>query len=99
MVAYKWIKGSTEDGRLVAMPWDIGPAGFWYRTDLFEAAGYPTEPEKVEELIGGSKHTWDDFLNAKNSRPSPAARPACLPPNRHLWCGVPPAGRRLSAGQ
>jgi multiple sugar transport system substrate-binding protein len=63
MVAYKWIQGSTEDGRLVAMPWDIGPAGFWYRADLFEAAGYPTEPEKVEELIGGSKHTWDDFLN------------------------------------
>jgi multiple sugar transport system substrate-binding protein len=35
MVAYKWIQGSTEDGRLIAMPWDIGPAGFWYRTDLF----------------------------------------------------------------
>ena len=63
MVAYKWIQGSTEDGRLIAMPWDIGPAGFWYRTDLFEAAGYPTEPEKIEEMIGGSKHTWDDFLN------------------------------------
>ncbi len=63
MVAYKWTQGSTEDGRLVAMPWDIGPAGFWYRTDLFEAAGYPSEPEKVEELIGTDKHTWEDFLN------------------------------------
>jgi multiple sugar transport system substrate-binding protein len=63
MVAYKWTQGSTDDGRLVALPWDIGPAGVWYRTDLFEAAGYPTEPEKVEEMIGGSKRTWDDFLN------------------------------------
>jgi multiple sugar transport system substrate-binding protein len=62
MVKYKWTQGSTADGRLIAMPWDIGPAGFWYRTDLFEAAGYPTEPEKVEELIGTAKHTWDDFF-------------------------------------
>jgi multiple sugar transport system substrate-binding protein len=62
MVKYKWTQGSTSDGRLVAMPWDIGPAGVWYRTDLFEQLGLPTEPEKVEELIGTDKHTWDDFL-------------------------------------
>jgi multiple sugar transport system substrate-binding protein len=62
MVAYKWTQGSTPDGRLVALPWDIGPAGVWYRTDLFEAAGYPTEPEEVEALIGTEAHTWDDFL-------------------------------------
>ncbi|HET9221794.1 MAG TPA: extracellular solute-binding protein, partial [Roseiflexaceae bacterium] len=62
MVAYKWTQGSASDGRLVAMPWDIGPAGVWYRTDLFEQLGLPTEPEKVEELIGTDKHTWDDFL-------------------------------------
>jgi multiple sugar transport system substrate-binding protein len=62
MVKYKWTQGSTSDGRLVAMPWDIGPAGVWYRTDLFEQLGLPTEPEKVEELIGTKAHTWDDFL-------------------------------------
>ncbi len=63
MVEYKWTQGSTEDGRLVAMPWDIGPAGFWYRVDLFEAAGLPTEPEKVEELIGNKNgKKWDDFI-------------------------------------
>ncbi len=61
MVAYKWTQGSTPDGRLVAMPWDIGPAGYWYRTDLFEKAGLPTEPEKVEEMISNKK-TWDDFF-------------------------------------
>jgi cellobiose transport system substrate-binding protein len=63
MVAYKWTQGSTEDGRLVAFPWDIGPAGVWYRTDLFEAAGYPSDPQKIEEMIGTKAHTWDDFLN------------------------------------
>ena len=62
MVSYKWTQGSTEDGRLVCFPWDIGPAGVWYRTDLFEAAGYPTEPEEVEAMIGGAERTWDDFF-------------------------------------
>ncbi|MBU6334800.1 MAG: extracellular solute-binding protein [Chloroflexi bacterium] len=62
MVAYKWTQGSTPDGRLVAMPWDIGPAGVWYRADLFEAAGYPSDPEEVEALIGGAENTWDNFF-------------------------------------
>jgi multiple sugar transport system substrate-binding protein len=63
MVAYKWTQGSTEDGRLVAMPWDIGPAGVWYRTDYFEELGLPTEPEAVEELISHTTgKTWDDFF-------------------------------------
>lgn len=62
LVKYKWTQGSTADGRLVCFPWDIGPAGVWYRTDLFEAAGYPTDPAEVEKLIGGKDHTWDDFL-------------------------------------
>ncbi len=63
MVKYKWTQGSTADGRLVAMPWDIGPAGVWYRTDIFEKLGLPTEPEAVEELISHTKgKTWDDFF-------------------------------------
>ena len=62
MVKYKWTQGSTADGRLVCMPWDIGPAGVWYRTDLMEQLGFPTEPEKLEEMIGGKAHKWDDFF-------------------------------------
>ena len=63
MVKYKWTQGSTADGRLVAMPWDIGPAGVWYRTDIFEKLGLPTEPEAVEELISHTKgKTWEDFF-------------------------------------
>jgi multiple sugar transport system substrate-binding protein len=63
MVAYKWTQGSTIDGRLVAMPWDIGPAGVWYRTDIFESLGLPTEPEAVEELISNTKgKKWEDFF-------------------------------------
>jgi multiple sugar transport system substrate-binding protein len=63
MVTYKWTQGSTADGRLVAMPWDIGPAGVWYRADIFAKLGLPTEPEAVEELISHTKgKTWQDFF-------------------------------------
>jgi len=63
MVKYKWTQGSTADGRLVAMPWDIGPAGVWYRTDIMEKLGLPTEPEAVQELISHTKgKTWEDFF-------------------------------------
>lgn len=62
IVQYKWIQGSTEDGRLVCMPWDIGPAGVWYRADLFGELGLPTEPEEVEALLGGSEKTWEDYF-------------------------------------
>lgn len=62
LVQYKWIQGSTEDGRLVCMPWDIGPAGVWYRADVLEQNGLPSEPEEVEALIGGSGNTWTDYF-------------------------------------
>lgn len=63
MVKYKWTQGSTQDGRLVCMPWDIGPAGVWYREDIFTELGLPSKPEEVEALIGGKDHTWDkDFF-------------------------------------
>ena len=42
------------DGKIVAMPWDIGPAGVFYRVDLFEEAG--VDPEDIE--------TWDDYIDA-----------------------------------
>jgi len=58
MVKYKWIQGSTQDGRLIAMPWDIGPAGIWYRADLFEKAKLPTAPEEVQNRV----KTWDDLF-------------------------------------
>lgn len=36
------------------VPWDLGPAGVWYRTDLYEEAGL--NPEDIK--------TWDDFIEA-----------------------------------
>ncbi|MBI1882555.1 MAG: extracellular solute-binding protein, partial [Chloroflexi bacterium] len=59
MVEYKWKQGTTPDGRLVAFPWDIGPATFFYRRDLFEEAGLPSDPEEVGQLT----KTWPGFLD------------------------------------
>lgn len=42
------------DGNIVAMPWDTGPAGVFYRVDLFEEAG--VDLEDIE--------TWDDYIDA-----------------------------------
>lgn len=62
MVSYKWTQGSTEDGRLVCMPWDIGPAGVWVRVDLMDELGLPSTVEDLEATFGGADHTWEDFF-------------------------------------
>lgn len=58
MVAYKWAQGSSPDGRLLAMPWDIGPGGLWYRADLVQAAGIDPNPDKMQQRI----KSWDDWF-------------------------------------
>lgn len=57
MNAYKWTY-ATKDGKIYAMPWDSGPVVLFYRRDIFEAAGLPSDPETVEELVS----TWDKFF-------------------------------------
>ena len=44
----------TVDGKIYAMPWDLGPGGLYYRADLFKEAGI--DPTKIE--------TWDDYIAA-----------------------------------
>lgn len=58
MVAYKWEQGTAPDGRLVAFPWDIGPATFFYRRDILDEVGVPSSPEEVAELT----RDWEGFL-------------------------------------
>ncbi|MFN3981657.1 MAG: ABC transporter substrate-binding protein, partial [Caldilinea sp.] len=70
MVAYKWAQASTPDGRLVAFPWDIGPATFFYRRDLFEQAGLPSDPESVAELMA----TWPGFIEVAKKLTNPDAQ-------------------------
>jgi lactose/L-arabinose transport system substrate-binding protein len=56
--AYRW-PDATMDGKIYAMPWDSGPVVMYYRRDVFEKAGLPSDPDQVGELVA----TWDDYLN------------------------------------
>lgn len=58
MNEFRWTDAEL-DGSYYAMPWDSGPVVMYYRRDVFERAGLPTEPEEVNELVA----TWDDYFN------------------------------------
>lgn len=44
----------VHDGRVYAIPWDIGPCAVFYKRDLLQR--YGVDPESIE--------TWDDFIAA-----------------------------------
>jgi len=56
--AYRW-PDATLDGKIYAVPWDSGPVVMYYRRDVFEKAGLPSEPEEVDELVA----TWEGYLD------------------------------------
>ncbi|MET0724805.1 MAG: extracellular solute-binding protein [Leifsonia sp.] len=54
----RWLDWKTDaatdgDGRLIGYGTDIGPEGVCYRSDLFAAAGLPTDREEVAALLEG----------------------------------------------
>jgi cellobiose transport system substrate-binding protein len=59
-LTWKWKQGSTQDGKLIGFPIDIGPTGLFYRADLFEKAGLPSKPEDVSSQLS----TWDAWFEA-----------------------------------
>ncbi len=52
-----WVDAADEKGRLYYMPCGLGPVAVYYRRDVFEQAGLPSDPESVGELLD----TYDDF--------------------------------------
>ncbi|NUT18800.1 MAG: extracellular solute-binding protein [Hamadaea sp.] len=48
----------TQDGKIIGIPTDVGGMAIAYRTDLFKAAGLPTDRDQVSQLWP----TWDGFL-------------------------------------
>ncbi|WP_160299975.1 ABC transporter substrate-binding protein [Devosia geojensis] len=49
---------TLPDGKIVALPKHTGPGGMFYRRDIFEEAGLPTDPAEVAELLSD----WDAFI-------------------------------------
>ncbi|MFI2856179.1 ABC transporter substrate-binding protein [Paenibacillus sp. JSM ZJ436] len=56
---WKRVQASNQDGSFIyGIPTDVGPMAMYYRTDIFEQAGLPTEPAAVAELMP----TWEKFI-------------------------------------
>jgi len=49
---YNWERWKSVDGiKLLGMPWDVTPGVFYYRQDLYEQMGLPSEPDELGEFI------------------------------------------------
>lgn len=58
---WKWKQTITPDGNYqIALPMDSGPTALFYRADLFQQAGLPTDPKEVSAKL----KTWDDYIAA-----------------------------------
>lgn len=55
---WKWQAGATPDGFQLGFPIDIGPAALYYRHDIFEKAGLPSEPDDVAAAVP----TWEKYF-------------------------------------
>ncbi len=54
-----WVmaQSTTKDGKIIGIPTDVGGMAVAYRTDLFKAAGLPTDRDQVSKLWPN----WDAF--------------------------------------
>lgn len=69
---WKWNTGENNAGDfLIGLPTDIGPKALYYRTDVFEAAGLPTEPEEVTNLISTPKAFEEAGIKVKEKTGKP----------------------------
>ncbi|MGN8647407.1 extracellular solute-binding protein [Gracilibacillus sp. HCP3S3_G5_1] len=58
---WKWLQAESVDGSFqLGLPTDIGPTTMFYRTDVMEEAGFPTDPEELAAEID----TWDAYYEA-----------------------------------
>lgn len=55
---FSWSYATEKNGRVFTLPKNTGPGGMFYRRDVFERHGLPTEPAEVHELM----RTWDDYI-------------------------------------
>jgi cellobiose transport system substrate-binding protein len=56
---WKTEAATTEDGTLIGYGTDVGPEAICYRSDLFAAAGLPTDRAEVAALLEGD---WDRYF-------------------------------------
>lgn len=58
---FKWEQATNPEGDfIIGVPTDVGPMVMAYRTDIFEEAGLPTDPDEVAAMMG----TWEEYIEA-----------------------------------
>lgn len=67
---WKWKLGITPENRMMAYPMDTGPTALFYRRDIFEKAGLPTEPPDV----AAAAPDWDSYIEPRQEAQAGGAR-------------------------
>ncbi len=69
---WAWNTGQSVDGDFMfGLPTDIGPKALYYRTDVFEEAGLPTDPDEVSALINSPEALKDAAIVVKEETGKP----------------------------
>ena len=80
---WRWAHGVDLEGRIFGIPTDVGPMAVCYRSDLFAAAGLPSDRDEVSALWP----TWEDFI-AVGERYTAATGNAFLSSTGYVWNAV-----------
>ncbi|WP_127794926.1 ABC transporter substrate-binding protein [Agromyces sp. LHK192] len=68
---WRWEQGVGPDGQVFGLPTDVGGLALAYRTDLFEAAGLPSDSAGVEGLWS----SWEDFVTVGEQYKAATGKP------------------------
>lgn len=69
---WKWKQATSVDGSFqLGLPTDIGPTVAYFRTDLAEKAGLPTDPQGFSAAID----TWDKFASTAKTFKEKTGKP------------------------
>jgi multiple sugar transport system substrate-binding protein len=78
-IDWKFNAALTSSGAMAAMPWDVATGVMFYRPDVFQAAGLPTDPDQVAKALS----TWDDFIKAGQTIKDKTGGQSTLVGNEH----------------
>lgn len=78
-------RASTADGgTLIGLPTDVGGLAMCYRTDLFAAAGLPTNRDEVSALWP----TWEDYVSTGDRFLAKTPKVKWFDAGGHLFTGI-----------
>lgn len=90
-LAWRWTQGVGKNKSVIGIPTDVGGLAVAYRTDLFKAAGFPTDRNKVGKLWP----TWDKFIQTGQRYNSKMKR--CVDKTKNKTCFIDSAGTIFQA--